>query len=66
MVLSKIKENIMSIKYRTQFFMVDNARLTAGDVHEYYQVEIDDLLAMHQDDTQTFVIGGYEVTVTRL
>lgn len=53
-------------KYRTQFFMVDNARLTAGDVHEYYQVEIDDLLAMNQDDTQTFIIGGYEVKVTRL
>jgi hypothetical protein len=53
-------------KYRTQFFMVDNARLTAGDVHEHYGVSIDDLLAMHTDDTQYFTAHGYEVKVTRL
>jgi hypothetical protein len=55
----------MSTKYRTQFFMVNNARLTAGDVHEHYGVNLDDLLGMYEEDTQYFTVNGYDVVVTR-
>lgn len=55
----------MTNKYRTQFFIVDGARLTAADVHEYYGVSIDDLLVIQEDETQFFHAHGYEVEVTR-
>ena len=57
---------ILMSKYRTQFFLVQGSRLTAGEVHEHYGVSVDDLLAMHEDDSQTFSAHGYEVQVSRL
>lgn len=53
-------------KYNFHRFLVDGTRLTAGDVHEFYGVSIDDLLDMRQGDRYDFTVGQTVVRVTKL
>ena len=53
-------------KYAPQYYTVKGRRMTSGNIVIEYGVSVDELLAMHPGETQSFYQGTTEVKVTRL